>query len=200
MKKVGIMGGTFNPIHNGHLFLAEHAYEQAGLDYVLFMPTMNPPHKADMTIIPAEHRINMVREAVKDNPHFIISDFELNRPGITYTSDTLKALKENEPDTEYYFIVGGDSLMMMAHWMDPKTVFGLSTIIAGGREQCSQEQLEEQVKYLENEFGGRIILLDMPLIELSSEKVRERVAKGKSIIYYVPDEVARYIREHNLYI
>lgn len=200
MKKVGIMGGTFNPIHNGHLFLAEHAYEQAELDYVLFMPTMNPPHKADMTIVSAEHRINMVREAIKDNPHFIISDFELNRPGITYTSDTLKALKENEPDTDYYFIVGGDSLMMMAHWMDPQTVFDLSTIIAGGREQCSQEQLEAQVKYLENEFNGKIILLDMPLIELSSEKVRKRMSKGKSINYYVPDKVATYIKEHNLYM
>lgn len=200
MKKVGIMGGTFNPIHNGHLFLAEHAYQQAGLNYILFMPTMNPPHKSDMSIVSAEHRINMVREAIKDNLHFIISDIELKRPGITYTSDTLKALKEDEPDTEYYFIVGGDSLMMMADWMDPQTVFNLSTIIAGGREQCSQEQLEEQVSYLENAYKGKIILLDMPLIEISSEKIRDRVANGKSIRYYAPDEVVSYIKEHNLYV
>lgn len=200
MKKVGIMGGTFNPIHNGHLFLAEHAYEQAGLDHVLFMPTKNPPHKADMKIIPTEHRINMVRLAIKNNPSFILSDLELNRPGITYTSDTLKVLKENEPDTEYYFIVGGDSLMMMSHWMDPQTVFRLSTIVAGGRAQCSQEQLEEQVKYLENAYDGKIILLDMPLLEISSEKIRNRVTKGESIRYYVPDEVISYIKEYELYI
>ena len=83
MKKVGIMGGTFNPIHNGHLFLAEHAFEQAGLDYVLFMPTMNPPHKAGIDIASAEHRINMVKSGIKSNPHFVISDIELNSPGIT---------------------------------------------------------------------------------------------------------------------
>ncbi len=200
MKKVGIMGGTFNPIHNGHLFLAEHAYEQAGLDYILFMPTMNPPHKTDMSILSAEHRINMVREAIKNNPHFIISDLELNRPGITYTSDTLIAIKEDNPDTEYYFIVGGDSLMMMEHWMEPQTVFNLSTIIAGGREQCSQNQLEEQVKNLENIYNGKIILLDMPLMEISSEITRDRVANGKSIRYYVPDKVVSYIKEHDLYM
>ncbi len=193
------MGGTFNPIHNGHLFLAEHAYEQAGLEYVLFMPTMNPPHKAGITVESAEHRINMVRLALKDNSHFKISDIELQRPGITYTSDTLKALKENEPDTEYYFIVGADSLMMMSYWMEPQTVFRLSTIVAGGREQSSQEQLEEQARLLENEYNGKIILLDMPIMELSSEKIRERVAKEKTIRYYVPDEVGIYIKENNLY-
>ena len=200
MKKVGIMGGTFNPIHNGHLFLAEHAYDQAGLDYVLFMPTMKPPHKADMSIVSAEHRINMVRLAIKNNPKFVLSDLELNRPGITYTSDTLKALKENEPDTEYYFIVGGDSLMMMSHWMDPQTVFRLSTIVAGGREQCSQEQLENQVTHLEDAYDGKIILLDMPIMEISSEQIRNRLAKGETIRYYVPDEVISYIQEYDLYI
>lgn len=199
MKKVGIMGGTFNPIHNGHLFLAEHAYDQAGLDHVLFMPTMNPPHKADMSVVSAEHRFNMVRLAIESNNHFIMSDLEINRPGLTYTSDTLNILKEEEPDTEFYFILGADSLMMMTHWMDPQTVFNLSTIVAGGREQCSQEQLEEQVAYLENTYSGKIILLDMPLIEISSNYIRDRVFNGKSINYYVPENVVSYIKEHNLY-
>lgn len=199
MKKVGIMGGTFNPIHNGHLFLAEHAYEQARLDYVLFMPTMNPPHKAGMTVAPAEHRINMVRQAIANNPKFVLSDLELKRPGITYTSDTLSVLKDEEPDTEYYFIVGADSLMMMKYWMDPQTVFNLSTIVAGAREQSTQEQLEEQARYLENTYNGKIILLDMPLMEISSEYIRERLDGGNSIRYYVPDEVITYINENNLY-
>ena len=199
MKKIGIMGGTFNPIHNGHLFLAEHAYEQAGLDYVLFMPTLNPPHKAGMTVESAEHRLNMVRLAIQSNPHFMMSDLELQRQGITYTSDTLKALKNEEPENEYYFIVGADSLMMMAKWMEPQTVFNLSTILAGAREQYSIEQLKEQAAYLENTYNGKIILLDMPLIEISSENIRERVIKGKSIQYYVPDEVVSYMKEHHLY-
>ena len=199
MKKVGIMGGTFNPIHNGHLFLAEHALEQAGLDYILFMPSMNPPHKVGMNLVSAEHRISMVRLAVNDNSHFVISDLELRRPGITYTSDTLKALKKDEPDTEYYFIVGADSLMMMTDWMEPQTVFRLSTIIAGAREQCTQEQITEQAKFLEKTYKGKIILLDMPIMEISSKAIRERITNKKSIKYYVPNEVEAYIKEHHLY-
>lgn len=199
MKKVGIMGGTFNPIHNGHLFLAEHAFEKSELDYILFMPSMNPPHKANMKIESAEHRIHMVKLAVENNPHFVLSDFELKRPGITYTSDTLMALKKDDPDTQYYFIVGADSFMMMTQWMDPQSVFSLSTIIVGGREQYSQVQLEEQASFLEREYKAKIILLDMPLMEISSEVIRERIENGKSIRYYVPDEVEAYIKENKLY-
>lgn len=199
MKKVGIMGGTFNPIHNGHLFLAEHACEQAGLDYVMFMPTLNPPHKADIALVSAEHRINMVKLAIKSNPKFILSDLELNRPGLTYTSDTLNILKEREPDTEFYFIVGADSLMMMPNWRNPQTVFSLSVIVAGGRADYSMEQLKKQAKYLEETYKGKVILLDMPTMEISSEKIRDRLSNNKSVRYYVPDEVLSYINENNLY-
>lgn len=192
MKKVGIMGGTFNPIHNGHLYLAEHAYEQANLDYVLFMPTLNPPHKKDITIESAGHRLAMVELAIKNNPHFCLSDIEYQRSGTTYTSDTLKVLKEENPDTDYYYIVGGDSLMMMDYWMDPQSVFDLSTIVAGARNQYSDSELEKQAKHLENAYNGKVILLDMPIMEISSEIVRERVSNKKSIRYYVPDEVMSY--------
>lgn len=200
MNKVGIMGGTFDPIHNGHLFLAEHAYEKAKLDYVLFMPTMNPPHKADIKVESAEHRLNMVRLAIEDNPHFRLSDLEFQRHGITYTSDTLKVLKEKNPDTEYYYIVGGDSLMMMDRWMDPQTVFDLSTIVVGARKHYSENALENKVKQLEDTFNGRILVLDMPLIEVSSVNIRERVESGKSIRYYVPDAVMSYINDNKLYV
>lgn len=199
MKKVGLMGGTFNPIHNGHLFLADHAYEQAGLDYVLFMPTMNPPHKADIKVVSAEHRLNMVRLAIENNHHFLLSDLEFNRPGVTYTSDTLEILKEKEPDTEFYFIVGADSLMMMTHWKDPQTVFRLSNVIVGGRKDLISNQLIEQIQYLETTYQGNVILLDMPIIEISSENIRERIENNKSIQYYVPREVNSYIKDHNLY-
>jgi len=199
MKKVGIMGGTFNPIHNGHLFLAEHAYDQAGLDYVMFMPTMNPPHKPEAIVISAEHRLNMVKLAIKNNPHFVLSDMELNRPGLTYTSDTLKILKEKEPDTEFYFIVGADSLMMMPTWKDPQTVFSLSTVVVGGREDYMKDRLMEQASYLKKTYKGTIIFLEMPNIEISSEYIRERVAENKTIRYYVPEEVLEYIKLHNLY-
>lgn len=199
MKKVGIMGGTFNPIHNGHLFLAEHAYEQAGLDFVLFMPTMNPPHKTNIKVESAEHRTNMVRLAIRDNQHFHLSDVELQRPGMTYTSDTLEVLKEMEPDTEYYYIVGGDSLMMMDEWMKPQTVFDLSTVVAGAREQYQANDIEKQAKHLEDTYNGKVLLLDMPVMEISSENIRERVFNNKFIQYYVPDEVMTYIYNNKLY-
>lgn len=199
MNKVGIMGGTFNPIHNGHLYLAEHAYEQAKLDYVLFMPTLNPPHKKEITIESAAHRLAMVDLAIKNNPHFRLSDIEYQRSGMTYTSDTLKELKEKNPHTDYYYIVGGDSLMMMDHWMDPQSVFDLSTIIAGARNQYTDNELEKQANHLENAYNGKVILLDMPKMEISSEIVRERAANKKSIRYYVPDEVMSYIIDNKLY-
>jgi len=199
MKKIGIMGGTFNPIHNGHLFLAEHAFEQVKLDYVLFMPTMNPPHKTDTDVISAEHRLNMVKLAIKDNPNFKLSELELNRPGLTYTSDTLKILKEKETDTEFYFIVGADSLMMITTWKEPQTIFSLSTIVVGIRENYMLDELKEQAKYLEKTYNGKIIFLDMPNIEISSENIRERIAGNKTIRYYVPNEVLEYIKTHNLY-
>jgi nicotinate-nucleotide adenylyltransferase len=199
MKKVGILGGTFNPIHNGHLALAEHAYEQAVLDYILFMPLMNPPHKSNRDIVYADHRLNMVRMAIENKPHFVLSDLELKRPGKTYTSDTLKILKENEPDTEYFFIVGADSFMMMSQWMEPQTIFRLSSIIVGGRGQYTQEQLEEKAEYFEKTYGGKIIFLDMPLVEISSETIRECIKNGKSIRYYVPDKVEEYIIKYKLY-
>jgi len=199
MNKVGIMGGTFNPVHNGHLFLAEHAYEQVGLDYVLFMPTMNPPHKTRTDIISAEHRLNMVKLAIKNNPNFKLSDLELKRPGLTYTSDTLKILKENEPDNELYFIVGADSLMMITTWHEPQTIFSLSTLVVGERKDYPAEKLKEQADYLEKTYNGKIIFLDMPNIEISSENIRERIAENKTIRYYVPDDVLEYIKLNKLY-
>src|SRR5690606_12925515 len=106
MKKIGIMGGTFNPIHYGHLFLAENAYEQMGLDQILFMPSNNPPHKKVKDIVSNEHRKIMVHIAIKDNPHFTLSTIELEREGTTYTADTLAILTREQPDTEFYFLVG----------------------------------------------------------------------------------------------
>jgi len=124
---------------------------------------------------------------------------EIKRSGTTYTADTLRILKENEPGTEYYFIVGADSFMAMLDWMEPRTIFELSTVIVGGRDQYTRQQLDEMAEHIKKSFSGRVIFLDMPLIEISSEMIRERVKTGKSIRYYVPDKVESYIIEHNLY-
>lgn len=198
MNKVGIMGGTFNPIHQGHLILAEQAYEQFGLDHVLFMPSKNPPHKNKSELLSDEHRTNMVMLAINKNPHFAISTLELEREGTTYTADTLNYLTKKHSDTMYYFIVGADSLFSMQNWMEPQTIFHLSTIIVAGRDTTNVE-VENHIEYLNKTFGAHILQLSMPNIEISSRIIRERIAENKTIRYFIPDEVIAYIKKNSLY-
>jgi nicotinate-nucleotide adenylyltransferase len=199
-RKVGIMGGTFNPIHIGHLIMAENAYEQFELDEVIFMPSKNPPHKLNQVIISDSHRLNMVKAAINDNPHFSISTLEIDREGITYTADTLRTLTEENPNTEYYFIIGADSFFQIETWKEPEVIFALSHIIAASRYQLSVEAMQEQVMHLSKKFKGKIDLLSSPTIELSSKAIRTRMEEGKSVKYYVPAQVYRYILENRLYI
>ncbi len=199
MKKIGIMGGTFNPIHFGHLFLAEYAYEQIGFDKVLFMPSKNPPHKAKPEEVTDQQRVDMVKLATYNNPHFELSTMELQREGFTYTADTLTLLKENYPNTEFYFIVGTDSLFMMEKWKNPQTIFDLCIVVVAGRDNANQEEINEHASYLENKFNARIMQIDMPTIQLASGVIRERIASKQSIRYYVPEAVIEYINKYNLY-
>ncbi|NLK29179.1 MAG: nicotinate-nucleotide adenylyltransferase [Clostridiales bacterium] len=200
MKKIGIMGGTFNPIHYGHLFLAENAYEQIGLDQILFMPSNNPPHKSKQDIASNEHRKTMVQLAIQDNPHFSLSTMELEREGITYTADTLQIMKEEYSDAEIYFIVGADSFLSLQNWKKPETVFKLSTIVAFGRDQIEQGRMEKHKEYLMKIYpDAKIMLPFMPTIQISSAMIRERIAEKKSIRYYLPSDVMAYIEENQLY-
>ncbi len=199
MNKIGIMGGTFNPIHHGHLFLAENAYEQAGLDKVLFMPLKNPPHKTIPNNITDQHRIDMVKLAIENNPHFELSDIELKREGMTYTADTLTYLKEKHPEDEYYFIVGTDSLFYMQDWMQPQVIFDLSTVVTAGRDNADEERISKHIEYLEKTFHARIIHIKMPMIDISSEEIRKRLTTGRTVRYYISDVVIEYIKNNKLY-
>jgi nicotinate-nucleotide adenylyltransferase len=199
MKKVGIMGGTFNPIHYGHLFLAENAYEQLGLDQVLFMPSKNPPHKAKPEMVSDQQRVDMISLAIKDNSHFALSTIELEREGMTYTADTLTILRKEDASTEYYFIVGADSLFMMQQWKDPQIVFNLCTVVAASRDNVEKENMQQQASYLSNLFHAKILLIDMPTIQIASAMIRARVASNKSTRYYLPDAVNAYIAKNQLY-
>lgn len=199
MNKVGIMGGTFNPIHFGHLFLAENAYEQVGLDQIIFMPSKNPPHKAKPELITEQQRVDMISLAIKDNPHFTLSTMELERDGYTYTADTLSILKKENPNMEYYFLIGADSLFMLPKWKDPQIILGLCTIVAASRDHVDYEKLEEQARYLRNTFGASIIIIKMPTIQISSANIRDRVANKETIRYYVPQAVNEYIEANQLY-
>nr|WP_308741931.1 nicotinate-nucleotide adenylyltransferase [uncultured Anaerocolumna sp.] len=199
MSKVGIMGGTFNPIHMAHLILAESAYEQLQLDKILIMPSKKPPHKLHEPIVSDHHRKEMVKLAIEGNPHFELSLMELEREGITYTADTLRQLAKDFPENEYYFILGWDSLQQIEKWRDPDVILRLSHIVAAGRYRSPKDKIEQQAHHLEEMYHGKIHLLEIPNMDLSSEMLREHIKEGKSIRYYVPSQVAQYIQEHGLY-
>lgn len=200
MMKLGIMGGTFNPIHFGHLFLAENAYEQIGLDQILFMPSKNPPHKDKPYQVTDQQRVEMIALAIGDNPHFALSTIELERTGYTYTSDTLTLLKQEDPEKEYYFIVGADSLFMMHQWHEPQTIFSLCTVVAAGRDNVEPEQLKQQAEYLRQQYQANILLLDMPTIQIASGEIRQRMKEQRSVRYYLPDSVIEFIKNNKLYL
>lgn len=198
-KKVGILGGTFDPIHIGHLILAESAYSQFGLDTVLVMPSGNPPHKPDRHITDRLHRNKMVQLAIEDNGHFKLSLFEQERTGYIYTADTLRLLKENNKDCDYYFIVGGDSLALMDTWYHPESIFENAVILAAVRNDITDTVLNLKINEYREKYDARIEFLRIPNIDISSSDIRERVFKGESIKYRVPKDVERYIYNNRLY-
>lgn len=199
-RKVGIMGGTFDPIHIGHLILAEKAYEQFDLEKVLVMPSGNPPHKQNRrgrgTI---RQRVEMVQLAITDNPHFEISLVETPENGYTYTNETLKRLNKLNPDIEYYFILGADSLFSFENWKYPDEICKECTIVVAVRDHVSNTDLNKQIKYLTNKFQAKILKLETYNIDVSSKMIRILVQEEKTIKYYVPDVVMDYIRNEALY-
>lgn len=200
IKKIGIMGGTFNPIHTGHLILAETAYEQFNLECVYFMPSKNPPHKNLSEIVSDEHRAHMVMLAIEDNPHFKLSSLEFQREGTTYTVDTLEYLTRKNPSEEYYFIIGADSLYQIETWRHPEKIFQMAHIVVATRYHLSDDKIMEQIKYLSQKFHTNIEILNMPAIEVSSKYIRETIKSGRSFKYYTSHAVEQYINQNKLYL
>lgn len=199
-KRIGIMGGTFNPVHMVHLILAENAYRAYDLDEIIMLPNGDPPHKTDIEITPAADRLAMLELAVKDIPYFRISEMEIKRQGYSYSSVTLEELNKEHPDTDYYFIMGADSVFQIETWHDPATVMANCIILASIRNHTPVEELKKQMAYLEKKYGADIRLLDIPDLELSSSEIRRRVGSRQTIRFMVPDDVCRYIKDHKLYI
>ncbi len=198
-RKIGIMGGTFNPIHIGHLIIAEMAFEQFQLDKVLFMPTCQPPHKIGECIEEDVKRVAMVKLAIYDNPHFELSLLEVNRKGISYTAQTLDQLTSEYPDTEFYFIVGGDSVAAIEKWREPEKVLKLSHLVACVRDQVDDEKLQEQIQYLNTKYHTQVFKLNVPKMDISSTMIRERIKSQLSVKYLLPDNVFSYIEQYGLY-
>lgn len=198
--KIGIMGGTFDPIHIGHLLLAEFAYENFGLDQIWFLPNGNPYYKNISDAQDAlKHRVEMVRISIDGAPHFHLSLKEASVEQTYYTYQTMRAFREEYPRYEFYFILGADSLFSIEKWKYFKEIFPTCTILAAMRDDKDVDDMQKQIRYLSETYGAKIELLRAPLLEISSTTIRERAAQKKSIRYMVPDAVAKYIRTNNLY-
>jgi nicotinate-nucleotide adenylyltransferase len=193
--RVGVLGGTFDPVHVGHLVLAEQAREQLALDEVLFVPAGEPWRKSGRAIAPAEHRLAMLKLAVERNDGFGISDIELRRSGPTYTADTLEALAGERLDDEFYFIIGADALADLPNWHEPERIVAHAVLAVTPRDAQEASAAALDIPGI----TPRIELFSMPRIDLSSTDIRARVAAGKSIRYLVPDGVWHYVRESGLY-
>ena len=196
--RLGIMGGTFDPIHFGHLVTAEEALVQFNLDRVLFMPTGHPALKSDQRVTPAEDRYLMTVIATAANPDFDVSRLEVDRPGLTYTVDTLVALRdEYGPAAELFFITGADAIWDIVGWKDAEQIAGLATFIAATRPgydlAAARGAHEEQVTRF------RIELIEVPALAISSTDLRARLAERRAIRYLTPEAVGSYIEKRGLY-
>ncbi|MDO5345700.1 MAG: nicotinate-nucleotide adenylyltransferase [Lachnospiraceae bacterium] len=198
-RRVGIMGGTFDPIHIGHLILGESAYQQFNLEKVLFMPSGNPPHKKNRQGASNQERVEMVRRAIASNPHFELSLEEMHEQGYIYTRETLERLRTAHPDTEYYFIMGADSLLNFETWKDPEEICRLCILVAAVRDHMPQDKLDEKICFLRRKYQADIRKLESLNIDISSHTLRSWVAEGRSCRYYIPENVVFYIKEHRIY-
>lgn len=198
MKKYGIFGGSFNPIHYGHLMICEYIKEEMGLDKVIFIPTGNPPHKE--IGVSAKDRYEMVRLAISPNPDFEISDIETTRVNLSYTVDTIRELKKIYKEEKLYFLIGLDSLFQLKTW---KKIGDLSQeiefVVALRPGYIDKEEINNEIDFLRENFGTKINLIKTPLYEISSTDLRDRIHEGKSLRYLIPKKVLDYIEESGFY-
>jgi nicotinate-nucleotide adenylyltransferase len=189
--RIGVMGGTFDPIHHGHLFAAAEVHHASSLDRVVFVPTGQPWQKTESNVTPGEQRLEMTKIAIASNDAFDVSRIEVDRGGPTYTVDTLRELRED--DAELFFITGADAILEILTWKDPDEALALATFVAVTRPGHDLNDLASL------EMGDRVVVLEIPALAISSTDIRRRVAEGRPIRYLVPDAVAGYIAEHGLY-
>lgn len=198
-RRIGILGGTFDPIHLGHLALAESAGEELELEKVLFIPAGHPPHKKDRLITEARHRQRMTELAIAGNPRFALSTIDLVRSGLSYTVDTLRLLSAEYVGAELFFIIGADSLLDLPTWYRPAEILQLAIVAAAGRPGFSLDQFESKLGELYRKYRHRIVLFEAPSLDISSTMLRERLVAGRSVRYLVPDAVLEYIAANDLY-
>jgi nicotinate-nucleotide adenylyltransferase len=191
-RRIGILGGTFDPIHLGHLVLAEQVKEKLRLDQVIFIPSASPPHKTKRKLSPTKDRFQMTKLALQQNSAFSVSDIELKRGGLSYTVDTLKEFKKLYRDSKIYFLTGSDVLNELQTWKDPEQIYKLVKVVIAIRP-CFD------IFDFENYFAKKSIIVPITGMDISSTQIRERVKREQSIRYLVPAKVEEYIRKKKLY-
>lgn len=201
MKKIGLMGGTFDPIHYGHLVLAEQVRTRFNLDMIYFIPVGIPPHKQEKKISCSKDRYFMTLLGTITNPYFEVSKIEIEDNNTSYTVNTIKKFKKIiDNNSELYFITGADAIYELETWKNVKELLGLCNFIAASRPGIDKSKLKEKIKILNEKYNGRIIETSVPALAISSTDIRDRIKKGKSIKYIVPESVEHYIYKNNLYL
>ncbi|MDP4143880.1 MAG: nicotinate-nucleotide adenylyltransferase [Bacillota bacterium] len=199
MRKKAIFGGTFDPIHNGHMNVAYEALYKFNLDQVIFMPTGNPPHKVDKIITDAGIRFQMVKDAIKHEGKFAVSDYEIKKNGLSYTYETLGYFNNLEPDTQWYFVTGVDCLLDIGIWRNVEEILRLSKFVVFNRPGYEMKDILAQKKKVEDMYKTEILFLDLPLLDISSTDIRKRVSEDKNVAYLVPHEAYKNITRLKLY-
>ena len=194
--KTGIFGGAFNPVHNGHLALAEQYKKALSLDRIIFIPTANPPHKSSDELIDGKHRINMLELCVGENE--LVSDIEFMRDGKSYTYLTIRELKEKYRDDEFFLIVGADQFFYFEKWYKFEEILSACTVVTAAREK---NQYDEMLEFkAEHPRLKDVVVSEFDVIDISSSQIRDMIKNGDDVSYYIHESVNRYIKEHRLYV
>lgn len=200
MRKIGILGGSFDPVHNGHIGLARDAKEQLGLDEVLMIPAKLQPFKLDRKMVSGHQRMEMIELAVADMPGITACDYELRQEEISYTYKTLKAITEMEgPETEVYFLTGTDSILQIHRWKNADELLHNYNFVVGSRPGYKDDELSECIERLKRDYNTNITKVDNHQLNISSTEIRERLESGQGLSGLVPEVVERYIIKHGLY-
>ena len=203
LKKCGsfaIMGGTFDPIHYGHLVTAEVVKHRLGVDKIMFIPTGRPAHKEGKKVVDNEIRYKMTCMATESNKDFVVSRIEIDRPGKTYSIDTVRELKKMfGPDKKFYFITGADAILDILKWRDPEELLKLCEFIAVTRPGYAKKDVLDQIATIAQSYGGKINYYEVPSLDISSSDIRRRVKEGEPIKYLLPENVEKYIYDNGLY-
>ncbi|MFL0251209.1 nicotinate-nucleotide adenylyltransferase [Clostridium neuense] len=200
MKRKGILGGTFDPFHNGHMNIAYESLYRLKLDEIIFMPAGSPPHKSDKVITSPEIRYDMIKQSITGEEKFKVSRYEIDKKGYSYTYKTLEYINGVEKNTELFFITGVDCLMYIDEWKNPSKIFELSKVVVLNRPGYNKADIMKKKNEVESKYKHNIIFIDIPLLDISSTQIRKKVSKHEEIKYLVPKEVYAIIKNNKLYI